>query len=447
MTGPEPSRTLKEEIDRIPTALAPTIEMSQANEEVPLFEGDISIGGKGPAVLSGRLVLRWLPSPGVILEIPDLPWNPFYFDRDFFEPIAIDVPDLGVSGDAQPLSVGSNGMVAIMRRFSGGKDTPVDALTFEIANGPELLGSAIRQGTSAWDGRQVLRFDPWEMTIDELSLEPEERKELTTSRGYRLTHTCRLVSKGGPFTIREAEPTIDALAWLLSFIRGARTSPILLSGWQHERRVALEWQRWVIQEWVSRDTWCPRHARTIMQDMFPAVINLLGDREWHTALPLAIDFYLRANNVGEIETSMLLCHAGLELMAWMVFVVNLGQLRSNAFERLSASDHLRLLLGWARIPAALPALCEGLRGAFSQADSDGPYAFTELRNAIVHPRKRERMPDISLSAKVEAVQLGVHYLELALLKLLGYSGEIQNRLHRARWASETEPVPWANPTE
>jgi len=57
---------------------------------------------------------------------------------------------------------------------------------------------------------------------------------------------------------------------------------------------------------------------------------------------------------------------------------------------------------------------------------DGPQAITELRNAIVHPKTKERKKasHISDSAKYQAWQLGLNYLEQVLLKLFDYPWQL-----------------------
>jgi hypothetical protein len=44
---------------------------------------------------------------------------------------------------------------------------------------------------------------------------------------------------------------------------------------------------------------------------------------------------------------------------------------------------------------------------------------------------------------VEAWQLATWYLELAVVRLLGYDGEYVSRLRLEGWIGDTEPVPWS----
>ena len=66
----------------------------------------------------------------------------------------------------------------------------------------------------------------------------------------------------------------------------------------------------------------------------------------------------------------------------------------------------------------------------------GPWAIVEVRNDIVHPRTK--YASVSARAQLEASDLADYYVELMLLKMLGYSGEHWNRMNDVH-----ELVPWA----
>jgi hypothetical protein len=46
-----------------------------------------------------------------------------------------------------------------------------------------------------------------------------------------------------------------------------------------------------------------------------------------------------------------------------------------------------------------------------------------------------------MGARIELQQLSLFYLELALLRLIGFDGEYANRLG-SHWVGDVEPVPW-----
>jgi hypothetical protein len=72
---------------------------------------------------------------------------------------------------------------------------------------------------------------------------------------------------------------------------------------------------------------------------------------------------------------------------------------------------------------------------------DGPKIFSEMRNAIVHDREeRDYRPSLNTvpkEAREEALELGLWYLELCILKRLDYTGQYLNRFDLKH-----EKVPW-----
>jgi len=74
---------------------------------------------------------------------------------------------------------------------------------------------------------------------------------------------------------------------------------------------------------------------------------------------------------------------------------------------------------------------------------DGPRVLTEIRNGIVHPKKRQKILEAPPSTRNEAWDLGLWYLELALLGIFNYHGHYANRISRNRCRGDTEPVPWS----
>jgi hypothetical protein len=102
---------------------------------------------------------------------------------------------------------------------------------------------------------------------------------------------------------------------------------------------------------------------------------------------------------------------------------------------------------WAGVPVDLPADFTALAArhrSFGPPDSAGPELVFDIRNRVVHPPKRLTDPEWPTSDELfEGWQLATWYLELAILRVLGYSGEYATRLQLGGWEGQTEPVPWS----
>lgn len=110
---------------------------------------------------------------------------------------------------------------------------------------------------------------------------------------------------------------------------------------------------------------------------------------------------------------------------------------------LTAAQSTRHLLEWAGIPTVIPECFPvltakpGLTGP-----TDGPWFISEVRSRLVHPPKSLDDPEWPGDSQLRAAwQLGTWYLELALLRVLGYQGEYQTRLELDRYVGHVEPVP------
>lgn len=113
------------------------------------------------------------------------------------------------------------------------------------------------------------------------------------------------------------------------------------------------------------------------------------------------------------------------------------------FDGVRASDRIRELLAWMDVDPTIPThftdLCQSCNAL---GWIDGPHALTSMRNALAHPKSREKLSKPSIAARVELHQLSLWYVELALLRLIGFDGSYSNRL-TARNVGEVELVPWS----
>lgn len=137
--------------------------------------------------------------------------------------------------------------------------------------------------------------------------------------------------------------------------------------------------------------------------------------------------------------------AGLELMAWGI-LLRKTEMTPDQF-RPPKGTLVKKLLEWAQIPTDLPEHFGALRSRSTRLDrtqQSGPGTLFDVRNALVHPPKEIDDPEWpSGDELMEAWQLATWYLELVILRVLGYDGEVQSRLVLGQWEGTVEPVPWA----
>lgn len=195
-------------------------------------------------------------------------------------------------------------------------------------------------------------------------------------------------------------------------------------------------------------TWCPR---TLAAEALPGLAghfsNLASDRTQEEIVDRAIGFSLAANGDEVLDVKIPMACSGLELLASAVllregFVSDRGTLR-----RLDAGASVRLLLKWAGIPPEIPAELDALnalRKRHGRPDWSGPEVIFILRNSLVHPPANLQDPEWpSPDEMMAAWLLSTWYLELAILRVLGYQGTYSSRIRSSRSPHDLETVPWA----
>ena len=169
--------------------------------------------------------------------------------------------------------------------------------------------------------------------------------------------------------------------------------------------------------------------------LFDGFLKSLNDPARDDGISKVVQWYLRGNESNEPEVGVVLAHAALERLS---FLVN-GPKGRQQHEGDWMADALR----HNGINPSLPAECSELTSLDKTHQwSHGPHALTVFRNDLVHPDNRSG-PFHDLAMR-EAQSLGLHYIELMLLRMSGFTGQFVNRLKgRDSISSRIEAVPWA----
>lgn len=262
---------------------------------------------------------------------------------------------------------------------------------------------------------------------------------------FKFTHTAFLTKEGGgDFTSGEAHEALDAIALFLSFCRGRWVAPALVNGLTGDGAVGMqEWGTRSVEPFTKCATWLDRMQAQEMSKAFGGYMLKVSDEEWQEAVRTAIYWYTRTNGAAPgVDGSIVLVQAALERFAWQMLVQNKHVLSGDGFVRLPAADSLRLLLDQSSIPLSIPTSLKALSSLAAERNwRDGPQAFVEVRNFIVHPPKKNKSTIDSL-AIAEAWRIGQWYLELTLLRLFDFTGRYSNRISERQYYGHIENVPW-----
>jgi len=166
-----------------------------------------------------------------------------------------------------------------------------------------------------------------------------------------------------------------------------------------------------------------------------------ADEKWKSTFREVIYWYLNSNRYREIDTGIILTQTAIERLSFDYVVKERRLLEAEGFKTLRASDKFRLLFSSLDIPIDIPQYSADIQLMAKQFNwLDAPQALTEIRNSLVHPehKRRGQFND----AEYDAWNLGLWYLELAILRLCDYTGTYHNRLLKNSRVGQVEDVPW-----
>lgn len=207
----------------------------------------------------------------------------------------------------------------------------------------------------------------------------------------------------------------------------------------------VEWGAPIYQPWATASRWCPDE---LVNSALPALADGLGrlttEPSLERVLSRAVSHYISASATKSmLDVKIPVACSGLELLSW-AFLQHHQWLTAESFGKLPAAANVRLFLQWCGIPIELPAHLSGLtgrRGRLGQP-AEGPEMLFGIRNDLVHPPKKLAQFEWPSSQElIEAWKLATWYLELAIVRILGYDGKYRSRVSGSSWW-EYEPVPW-----
>ena len=289
-----------------------------------------------------------------------------------------------------------------------------------------------------------LDSETWKVRMRSLAFTREHQESIKEKGGYRLTHVGE-ISKidDSPFSGKDASSILETLKLFLCFANGSQCIPTCPSGVDASgNQVWSQWSSPIEWERVPL-SWFDRRYPELLSDLFPLFMNKMAINSWREALTDAIWWYVGANHSSRgLEAGIVFAQTAIERLSYEYAVCEMKLVEKQGFEGLRASDQYRLLLSSLGIPLDIPSSATALIAAAQQKGRnwlDAPHALTQIRNDFVHGGKaRTTLPN---ECYVEAWNLTVWILEMAILALCGYRGEHWNRNNR-----HTEVVPWSQHT-
>ena len=250
---------------------------------------------------------------------------------------------------------------------------------------------------------------------------------------------------GSMFSGGHAQQFLKDLKLFLTFCHGSSCNPKMAVGFDDNGNKV-----WALGDGVGQTekkslSWFDQLCPGQLIQLFPKFMSKLEDKRWKETLKTVICWYARSNSISEREneTAIVLTQIALEKIAYEYAVNDKRMILSNSFTANSfkTSDRLRLLYANLGIPIDIPHQPATLQQAFvkNKPLSEDSFDFlTGVRNNIVHAKHKKNG---FFSLYTEARQLGLWYLELAILKVCNYDGKYKNRLHDRLVDGKIEKIP------
>lgn len=333
----------------------------------------------------------------------------------------------------------------------GNRAAPVSKVTFSVPNLREFLGgntkrkieNAIQTGLN----RLIFHDDIYTITVDKNVEYRMLRESLESKGGYVFLFSGELTKKRGKIALFDLKEVFHCFSTFITFLNGRRCSPLLIQGVHEGETIWCDYTGYFVDQYKNVNTWPQKHSIEGLDNLWRNFRKFWKDENIKDFLNTAIHWYVEANsNSAFTEGSIIMTQVALELAYNVIVIEEKKLLIGKDADNISASNKIRLLLSYLDVSHEVPASLTTLKLIINQEITDGPDAFVQIRNAIVHSQeeKRKKIKNMDLMVKYEALQLGIWYLELSILYILKFEGKYFNRCSGAVFAGEgEESVPWA----
>lgn len=441
--------------------ILPGIELKEPNERIFLGSDCVSIRGEdGNEILDGivDIFLNLLPRPSIQIQLKKREpitriqtiqgINSFLLKlgkaKTEFRAFLLST-EYSAEGTLIVFCLNKEPLIGI-----GDEDTEAQKVLFHLFNFREIPGT---RGSFEKRGNEHHRIDHISLCSDKWNVELRsifETREtfnyLKSKGGYGITHVgCLTAQDLQPFNVNIALETLNNIGLFISFAKGAWCYPICAVGFDTiSNRV---WESWASPKeyWHRPRSWFDEKHCEQLVALFPKFMDICADKYWKKALQEIIYWYLISNNssIG-IDAGIILTQTAIERLSFEYTVRAHKVTSTSKFRENSASRNIRELLSSLGIPAGIPSEVPRLNKLAKEFKwEDSADALTDVRNSLVHPdnKKKGSFSD----CYYETWNLGLWYLELAILRICKYSEVYANRLSQER-VGQVEKLPWLSET-
>lgn len=331
----------------------------------------------------------------------------------------------------------------INENYIKSKDTSVDYIDFNIINLDKLPGYLIEYKDKMFAGRIEFETSDYEIIIDKRYDYTKELKEILKSKnGFITTHIGRIKRKdNSSFKTKNIVDLLEKISYALSFLCARRIGISIVNGYTNE----FNTYRLCIKDIIMPYNFLPSWSDTIsnhnnIEKYMNLIMKKLEDDYNNLALKRVIDWYIESISNLTIENNIISIQIALETLSYIILVQEEKKLSNDEFDNNTAINNIRMLLENCKLndDRELTIFDDKIKEKFN----DGIELIIYLRNKIVHPARKDKIY-LSYEDVWNVIQIGTRYIELIILKFIGYKGEYSNRL-KERYFGQVERVPWSD---
>lgn len=448
--------------DKYPQMICHTIKMEKPNQSIPIYSGDFSLIQNDRSIqLTGTINFEWFPIKKVMFkgvvqksEIDILS----IFDSHLKNELIVKNQVFGecqISGTNINKNTEVEGFM-IKDPVWGDRTIEVSSLRFAITNLRDFHAKPVKNITNGKIhfsmNRLVLEDNEYQITLDGLSNYTKLKDELNLSGGYIIQYNGELRKTSKMIHQSDLKVIIPCLSSFLSFLNGRRVSSIFHQGIHDEEIIWTDYTIYKTDMFKTVFNWSVWDETSEFNHIWKVYRSLWSDENDRDFIDSVIHWYLEANkNSGYIEGTIIMIQIGLELIYNWFLIEKKKLILGKDADNLTAANKIRLLLSQIKVPTETPSSLSALNTYISETElPDGIEAFVQIRNALVHSQetKRRKLQKINSQVLIDAHDLGLWYLELSILYILGYKGIYCSRCSDKLWnGSNFLRVPWISTVE
>lgn len=444
----------------LPLRLENSFNMEVPNQAINIYEGYFTIEGKVHCFnLEGSIIVEWIPNLNISFNgnVVNKYNKNFEIEILLNEKTALFVNEVSW-GESKITNLTKGSDIfkisgkLINELIIGEPLIAVDFLRFTIPNLRSLSGELIKRivdgGYHTYRSRLFFENKHHNIILDQRQNHDLLHESLEKQGGFLIFYNAEYKRNDLiKITKSEANSFFNSFSGFLTLINGSRSSPMFTEGVINDKTVWTDYSIYPVDSYKEVQTWSIECSIKELNALWENFHELWEENE--EFLTSIIHWYVEANRpTSYIDGNLILVQTALELI-YNWFVIEKGKLlHGTDADNISAANKIRLLLSKLNVTSEIPkpftALQETLNGKIADL-KDGPGVASYIRNCIVHSKakNRENLRLITEEVKIQSLQLCLWYVELSILKILGYKGKYYNRCSGEIYREQGEQhVPW-----